>query len=702
MKMQNRDPIILLKLLFMSFVFYCLATVSVAQTFKTAESKDLLRGKLWQSSYEFGLPNDVIPIGRPSYPGIRGNKNAFSETRSWVYYMGVREGFAGNMQRQRRFNLDRCFKPYNHVYVNNYNFKNDPNMPEEYKWGESITPDYVPPDAAGTQNLKLDIKDYRYCWGLPEYDDFILIKTVIKNIDVVTIKDFRWGWYDTITPVQGGRSRGFRDDTEYRWLSNLPIDMDPGEGAFVFFDDVEIRQATGSKTVYNLEPGKTFGDRGDPGNIRTIGSIDAQLYSPQAIAWAIIDCTPLKDGTKRATYNILSAEDDNIDWSFKGGGVPAPEFFRYDTGADYGHYDEHLGYVGALGNEQIRKDWKVLNANPDPKKPTDGSYWERCPFFFITAGPWDLKPGDQVEIWTLLIGGDMDRNITMKGGVTAAEKLPDASIENLRANWNNAMTLYRAAKANNFTNWNAGIEKFAPPPPGMWPNINSPDEIKVETFSEVVDGKPKQGYILKWLPVHDPSYYQDPLKKKNDVKEYVIYQSVIGYEGPWDERARVPVSNAQVADGRVVLKIEAPAGIPSRWMIKSVDEDGLFSGEQAKSYFALAADPPPIDDLTQIRVIPNPFRQISGLLDPGEGKRLTFVNIPSHCTIRIYTVAGDLVREIEHKGFGATSWGSNSGNNYMLTDFGHNVMPGIYIYHVESHVKGYEGETTIGKFAIIK
>jgi hypothetical protein len=47
------------------------------------------------------------------------------------------------------------------------------------------------------------------------------------------------------------------------------------------------------------------------------------------------------------------------------------------------------------------------------------------------------------------------------------------------------------------------------------------------------------------------------------------------------------------------------------------------------------------------------------------------------CTIRIYTVAGDLVKTVRHNGFGATSWGSSSGNNYMLTDFGSNVSPGV-------------------------
>jgi hypothetical protein len=92
------------------------------------------------------------------------------------------------------------------------------------------------------------------------------------------------------------------------------------------------------------------------------------------------------------------------------------------------------------------------------------------------------------------------------------------------------------------------------------------------------------------------------------------------------------------------------------------------------------------------------------LTDSGEEKRLSFENIPAQCTIRIYTLAGELVQTVKHNGFGSEAWGSSTGdaNNYMLTRFSANVMPGVYLYHIESHVAGHEGETATGKFAIIK
>ena len=101
--------------------------------------------------------------------------------------------------------------------------------------------------------------------------------------------------------------------------------------------------------------------------------------------------------------------------------------------------------------------------------------------------------------------------------------------------------------------------------------------------------------------------------------------------------------------------------------------------------------------------MPNPFRQQSGYAEPAEAKRLAFVNIPGLCTIRIYTLMLDLVKTLEHTNNGGIqTWGSQSGKDYMLTDFAQNIQPAIYIYRIESHVPGHEGESSVGKIAVIK
>lgn len=98
-------------------------------------------------------------------------------------------------------------------------------------------------------------------------------------------------------------------------------------------------------------------------------------------------------------------------------------------------------------------------------------------------------------------------------------------------------------------------------------------------------------------------------------------------------------------------------------------------------------------DLKKIRVVPNPyFGQYSAMVETGEGESvIEFQKIPDKCTIRIYTLAGDLVQTINHDdGTGAARWNLLSKNSQL-------VASGIYIYHVESPY----GEH-LGRFAIIK
>lgn len=106
-----------------------------------------------------------------------------------------------------------------------------------------------------------------------------------------------------------------------------------------------------------------------------------------------------------------------------------------------------------------------------------------------------------------------------------------------------------------------------------------------------------------------------------------------------------------------------------------------------------------------MEVFPNPYRVDGGYFqndyekDSGDfDKRLRFVNLPPKCTIRIYTLDGDLVRTLEHDkqedDLNATYhyWDLVSRNTQA-------VVSGIYLYTVEE--KG-TGEIQIGKFVIIK
>jgi hypothetical protein len=98
-------------------------------------------------------------------------------------------------------------------------------------------------------------------------------------------------------------------------------------------------------------------------------------------------------------------------------------------------------------------------------------------------------------------------------------------------------------------------------------------------------------------------------------------------------------------------------------------------------------------------VVPNPYVGAAsfepapfGVQGRGD-RRMEFRNLPANCTVRIYTVRGELVRSLTHDGStnGFIPWDMRTKDNL-------DVAPGLYIFHVDAGSTG----SSIGKFAIIK
>jgi hypothetical protein len=99
-------------------------------------------------------------------------------------------------------------------------------------------------------------------------------------------------------------------------------------------------------------------------------------------------------------------------------------------------------------------------------------------------------------------------------------------------------------------------------------------------------------------------------------------------------------------------------------------------------------------------VVPNPYVGAASF-EPqrfavsGRGERkIEFRNLPAGCTIRIYTVTGELVQTLHHDGNinkGIVEWDLRNRDNL-------DIAPGLYIYHVDGGSVG----TFVGKFAVIK
>lgn len=86
----------------------------------------------------------------------------------------------------------------------------------------------------------------------------------------------------------------------------------------------------------------------------------------------------------------------------------------------------------------------------------------------------------------------------------------------------------------------------------------------------------------------------------------------------------------------------------------------------------------PTANLERVLAVPNPYRGSEVWDQPGQSE-IHFINLPSRSVIKIYTVAGDLVRELQHddpvRDF--ERWDLKNGA-------GRAVAAGIYVYRVEA------------------
>lgn len=104
--------------------------------------------------------------------------------------------------------------------------------------------------------------------------------------------------------------------------------------------------------------------------------------------------------------------------------------------------------------------------------------------------------------------------------------------------------------------------------------------------------------------------------------------------------------------------------------------------------------------LDYIKVVPNPYIVRNPWEVSSDYGELRFINLPDECEIRIYTLAGNLIKTLEHKVEATAASAIQGGTEKwdILTDNNQRPASGIYIYHIETP----DGDTKTGKFALIR
>jgi hypothetical protein len=94
-----------------------------------------------------------------------------------------------------------------------------------------------------------------------------------------------------------------------------------------------------------------------------------------------------------------------------------------------------------------------------------------------------------------------------------------------------------------------------------------------------------------------------------------------------------------------------------------------------------------------IHTVPDPYYVTNALETSPNSKVLRFVNVPSQCIIRIYSLSGILVRVLTHNdptNGAEVTWDLRNRNNQY-------VASGVYFYHVQS----VDGRTKVGRLMVV-
>jgi hypothetical protein len=175
---------------------------------------------------------------------------------------------------------------------------------------------------------------------------------------------------------------------------------------------------------------------------------------------------------------------------------------------------------------------------------------------------------------------------------------------------------------------------------------------------------------------------------------YRIYRATFE-PNSWQLIADIPVGTYTYDDNTVVN------GFPYYYVVCAYDAD--TGVESTKSNYKQTIQGTPIsvvpswnatdDWKNQVAVVPNPYRG-SAEWEQTYFDKIAFINLPVMCDIYIYTLGGDHVITLEHRG-----WAGDEGTEYwdLSSRNDQEIVSGLYLYRIET-----ENDFLIGKFAVIK
>lgn len=182
-----------------------------------------------------------------------------------------------------------------------------------------------------------------------------------------------------------------------------------------------------------------------------------------------------------------------------------------------------------------------------------------------------------------------------------------------------------------------------------------------------------------------------------------VTDSTVDYSHIWFDRPYYPIGRYAVIDREVLNGFDYVYGVATVMEFdRSIAGFPQFERVESPMAISFAQRVRPLAaarSVPSVWVVPNPFRGRSGWDRPvvrGDAvtRHVDFMGLPrSRCTIRIWTLAGDLVASIEHDGSG----GAGQAAWDLVSRNGEEVSSGLYVFTVDSPL----GQAT-GRFVVIR
>ncbi len=506
--------------------------------------------------------------------------------------------------------------------------------------------DYTSPESSVHVPLGLKVTLRALAWGNPYADDFVILDYTIQNISGTELSDVYVGYWNDTTVGNTQVSDPYGQGTGSNW--NYYDDVNGGWRP----GDVE-----GDESIWMMYERDDDGD--DEMATSWIGTRLLGMH-PQ----------PEPEGeTPPVSYNA---------WGFRD--VPAEDdvYLDEETG------DELPGKYQLMANGE----WDV--GEQEHEDFTRAHDW----IALLSAGPFPhLAPDDSINVTFAvvcaedslsLLANSKVAQVAYDDGFQIASGPPSPILE--LGYEDNTVVL----------SWAPG-DSIYESDPDVWLPLpdDDPRRQPEHHISRVTGSEDFQGYRI--YRFQGESFSSDPLSQAMLVAEYDKVDG-FGFDTglpPLDANGRRVVRDTNLLDGfpyyYAVVSFSAPNPAQDLPELQSgFWENGL------KIY----PGPAPATSTSgrNVGVFPNPYRAGSYFDDRvGErelGRKLWFTGLPARCTIKVFNLAGDLVKTLHHDDptSGMEPWD-------LLSEPVRTIATGLYVYVVEN---AEDGSVQRGKLVVIK